>query len=327
MSTSSRGRNRSFRGAAGPVSSRERSSSWSVSCAQPPGLLERRLPQLAQLLRLELVAAQVERRDDPVDDRDRRPQLVRRERDELGTGGERALESADVARPVEQDGRHRGERGQQLEARLVEVERRARAVADQVAEAVPVEEQRCGDPSAVAGRRLLLAGPLDERVLRGELVVLEEVGPREGETGAHLGADRSTSAVASCGPAATTRTSRWNARSSWESSATSSLLARFPASQTNQGGPEAALQARVVVRLEPAAVVDDRGAPPARHSPGRQNDDQNVSESSAPTAPTAIKIQPIVSRSTPLTVALTPHVRIAPAAMRMRLTPIPNVTS
>src|SRR3954447_18108459 len=48
-----------------------------------------------------------------------------------------------------------------------------------------------------------------------------------------------------------------------------------------------------------------------------------MSESSAPTAPTASKIQPTVCSSRPLTVALTAQIRMAPAAMSKRLTPIP----
>src|SRR5436190_4003209 len=48
-----------------------------------------------------------------------------------------------------------------------------------------------------------------------------------------------------------------------------------------------------------------------------------MSESSAPIAPTASRIQPIVCSSMPLTVALTAQIRMAPAATRMRLTPIP----
>src|SRR3989449_4164462 len=48
-----------------------------------------------------------------------------------------------------------------------------------------------------------------------------------------------------------------------------------------------------------------------------------MSESSAPNAPTARRIQPIVWISIPLTVALTAQTRTAPTATRRRLTPIP----
>src|SRR5215468_7305803 len=51
--------------------------------------------------------------------------------------------------------------------------------------------------------------------------------------------------------------------------------------------------------------------------------DQKIIESRAPTAPTTSRIQPIVCSSTPLTVALIAQIRIAPAATRTRLTPIP----
>src|SRR5437763_15587292 len=48
-----------------------------------------------------------------------------------------------------------------------------------------------------------------------------------------------------------------------------------------------------------------------------------MSERSAPMAPTASRIHPIVCSSMPLTVALTAQIRMAPAAIRTRLTPIP----
>src|SRR5437762_17120 len=48
-----------------------------------------------------------------------------------------------------------------------------------------------------------------------------------------------------------------------------------------------------------------------------------MSENSAPNAPTASRIQPIVWISMPLTVALTAQTRTAPTATRRRLTPIP----
>src|SRR5262249_41791002 len=51
--------------------------------------------------------------------------------------------------------------------------------------------------------------------------------------------------------------------------------------------------------------------------------DQKMSESSAPTAPTTSRIPPIVCSSMPLTVVLTAQIRIAPAATRIRVTPIP----
>src|SRR3954453_13654165 len=48
-----------------------------------------------------------------------------------------------------------------------------------------------------------------------------------------------------------------------------------------------------------------------------------MSEKSAPMAPTARRIHPMVWISMPLTVALTAQTRTAPTAMRRRLTPIP----
>src|SRR5512132_2911429 len=51
--------------------------------------------------------------------------------------------------------------------------------------------------------------------------------------------------------------------------------------------------------------------------------DQKTSEMRPPTAPTTIRITPTVWRSTPDTSADTAHVRIAPTAIRMRLTPMP----
>src|SRR6266508_4055061 len=48
-----------------------------------------------------------------------------------------------------------------------------------------------------------------------------------------------------------------------------------------------------------------------------------MSERSAPAAPTASRIQPTVTSSTPLTETLTAQIRIAPAATSKRLTPIP----
>src|SRR4051812_46277834 len=51
--------------------------------------------------------------------------------------------------------------------------------------------------------------------------------------------------------------------------------------------------------------------------------DQKIKLRSAPTAPTISRIQPTVTRSTPDTVASTAQTRIAPAAIRSRLIPIP----
>src|SRR5689334_1678205 len=48
-----------------------------------------------------------------------------------------------------------------------------------------------------------------------------------------------------------------------------------------------------------------------------------MSERSAPMAPTASRIQPIVCTSRPLTVAWTAQIKMAPAAISTRLTPIP----
>src|SRR3954453_1136507 len=52
--------------------------------------------------------------------------------------------------------------------------------------------------------------------------------------------------------------------------------------------------------------------------------DQKIKLRNAPTAPTISKIQPTVTRSTPDTVASTAQTRIAPAAIRSRLIPIPT---
>ena len=51
--------------------------------------------------------------------------------------------------------------------------------------------------------------------------------------------------------------------------------------------------------------------------------DQNIIERTRPIAPTTIRITPMVLMSRPETVALTAQVRIAPTAIRIRLTPIP----
>jgi hypothetical protein len=48
-----------------------------------------------------------------------------------------------------------------------------------------------------------------------------------------------------------------------------------------------------------------------------------MSDRTRPIAPTTSRITPIVLMSTPETVAVTAQVRMAPAAMRMRLTPTP----
>src|SRR6187551_612370 len=50
-----------------------------------------------------------------------------------------------------------------------------------------------------------------------------------------------------------------------------------------------------------------------------------MSDNSAPKAPTARRIQPIVWISIPLTVAFTAQTRTAPTATRRRLTPIPMI--
>src|SRR5439155_8557202 len=65
-------------------------------------------------------------------------------------------------------------------------------------------------------------------------------------------------------------------------------------------------------------VVRRRDVPPTP-----PHDDQNISDSSRPMAPTTIRITPIVLMSTPETVAFTAQVRIAPAAIRIRLTTMP----
>src|SRR5689334_2153349 len=51
--------------------------------------------------------------------------------------------------------------------------------------------------------------------------------------------------------------------------------------------------------------------------------DQKIRLRSTPTAPTIRRIQPIATRSTPDTVASTAQTRIAPAASKTRLIPIP----
>ena len=51
--------------------------------------------------------------------------------------------------------------------------------------------------------------------------------------------------------------------------------------------------------------------------------DQNINEIRPPARPTTMRITPTVLRSTFETLSVTAHVRIAPTAMRMRLTPIP----
>src|SRR5262245_22321629 len=51
--------------------------------------------------------------------------------------------------------------------------------------------------------------------------------------------------------------------------------------------------------------------------------DQKIIDSSRPRAPTTMRITPIVWISRPDTLAFTAQVRMAPAAMRMMLTPIP----
>src|SRR3954452_12449983 len=53
--------------------------------------------------------------------------------------------------------------------------------------------------------------------------------------------------------------------------------------------------------------------------------DQNTSDSRIPTPPTTIRITPTVLMSSPDTVVSTAHVRMAPAATRSKLTPMPIV--
>src|SRR6266568_8091163 len=55
--------------------------------------------------------------------------------------------------------------------------------------------------------------------------------------------------------------------------------------------------------------------------------DQNIRDSSSPAAPTIMRITPTAWMLIPDVVALTAHVRIAPIAIRMRLTPIPMRSS
>src|SRR2546423_1552275 len=63
--------------------------------------------------------------------------------------------------------------------------------------------------------------------------------------------------------------------------------------------------------------------PPSAGPPKPPQLDQKMSDSNAPNAPTARRIQPIVWISMPLTVALTAQTSTAPAATSRRLTPIP----
>ena len=51
--------------------------------------------------------------------------------------------------------------------------------------------------------------------------------------------------------------------------------------------------------------------------------DQKMSESTSPTAPTTMRMTPTVLRLTPEAVAVTAHFRMAPTAMKMRLTLMP----
>src|SRR5438270_4336074 len=63
--------------------------------------------------------------------------------------------------------------------------------------------------------------------------------------------------------------------------------------------------------------------PPSAGPPKPPQLDQKMSDSNAPIAPTARRIQPIVWISMPLTVALTAQTSTAPTATSRRLTPIP----
>src|SRR5262245_13447971 len=60
-----------------------------------------------------------------------------------------------------------------------------------------------------------------------------------------------------------------------------------------------------------------------RKYPGPHQVDQKASESASPTSPTIIRITPTAFTSSPETLASTAQVRIAPAAIKIRLTPIP----
>ena len=76
------------------------------------------------------------------------------------------------------------------------------------------------------------------------------------------------------------------------------------------------LSSRAEVRLRRTWCAG--GAPP---TPPQV--DQNISDRTRPIAPTTIRMMPMVLMSRPDTVALTAQVRMAPTAIRIRLTPMP----
>src|SRR5436190_1078921 len=84
------------------------------------------------------------------------------------------------------------------------------------------------------------------------------------------------------------------------------------------------MQTKTLLDIPPTRTTVRRPrGPPSAGPPTPPQLDQKMSERSAPMAPTASRIQPIVCSSRPLTVALTAQIRMAPAAISTRLTPIP----